>query len=277
MKTLLSPQRTRFSKSACLALLCFCLQSVDFFSQVGATSSQDENRWFQVAIGYRHALVRGPVSNSGNGLLAELRLNVAKLVKSPLPFSFVAGWGFQDRLRTTGLKTEFVRDYQSAVQSPEKNEDLISESFQQIHSNTAQAPLQPGCASGSFHDYQLYGGLALQPLPRLPIQMKASVGTLRSYQLSEEVQTKDVFAFEIRRPYAALELGWLADLQAVHFKKGNYLSFSLWLQMSNLKAMRIYSEKTGREKQVHEFTSASFQQKYKEELRCGFAVCFLFL
>jgi len=70
------------------------------------------------------------VSSSGNGVLAELRLNKGKLLKRTPSFSLLAGWGFQDRLRNAGFRPKFVKDYAQGIQADDLQRDLISESLQ---------------------------------------------------------------------------------------------------------------------------------------------------
>jgi len=73
---------------------------------------------------------------------------------------------------------------------------------------------------------------------------------------------------------AALELFWLLNLRALHFKKGPYLSCSVWSQSANLSTAKIYS---GQEIYLRSFSSSDFQDKYKWEVRSGFSLALAFL
>lgn len=255
-------------------LLLFDAEKI--FSQSGKISPNDEAHLMQLLVGYRTAFIRGPVNNSGNGLYAELRLNARKLLNKGPSFSFLTGWVLQDKLRPTGFHEDFVKDYRAALDAADMEQKYIAESYH-LFSSTAvgPSPLQPGCASNAFHDYQLYAGFSVQPFQTIPVAIKISGGNLRTSLRYEKDQGLKVFEF--RRPFAAIELSWLLNLQALNLKKGNYLSCSVWIQQSNLKKASLYGDAYSCTLPLLTFIDPQFFSKHHREIRAGFSISLAFL
>lgn len=254
------------------ALLCLHL-TVDVLSQKLSPVS--------LKIGYRQLISQGPIINSGNGLYFEPHLHLDRNFKVHPKITLFAGWGWQDRLRSTSFAQKFAGDYRAEVFS-ERNSGLsdsaiIHQSAGFINNMRGKSGLTPGCNTNSFHDYELYYGLGYEwPGPMNPV-LRVFRGALRShYQGAADGYDYEIYQF--RRNYWGFDLSVSKAFLATATKKGIRPGIGIFAMISNLRTATIYYDNGDMSRKIllRNFVSDHFSRTYAHELRSGLRVFLIF-
>lgn len=234
------------------------------------------NRYLVLNAGYRLPLNNTKIINSGHGLYLEAGLNLARFFNKRTVIGLFAGFAAQDRLWNTSFRQGFVNDYRQAIDARQglssADSAIVAGSARLFGDQHGKAPLMPGCATGSFHSYNLYCGIILRL--RVPPALKLYAGSTRSHFQGEPVIAGQSYSIlELRRAMYGAELmlqgSSLPGLQAAKWLQ--HAGLGIYYEYYDLYASTLYFDNGERQRRIalKAFTSHSFLHRYRHDEAFG--------
>jgi hypothetical protein len=237
----------------------------------------NESSLFLFTAGYKVPVNKSIILNSGYGLYFEGGINPGKYISKKIIIGLYVGWAWRDGLWSTSFNNNFASGFSSSINKEaglsSLDSSVVSVSSGLFSNTKGRSVNMPGCEMNSFHNYSLYYGLMFKlPFKYSPV-LKVYMGTTHShYQGPGNIITKekDYNIFQLRRAMYGCELIVFRGLQKSKSKSTGTLS--VYFENCNFYNSSLYFTDGNQNTNIplKKFISASFLQKYRNEVAWGF-------
>jgi hypothetical protein len=242
------------------------------------------NRLLLFTAGYRLPVTKPMIINSGQGLYVEAGINPLWFAAKKIGFGVFGGYALKDNFWNTSFNSQFVSDYDAAVNTERHystlDSALIATSRQLFAAKKTNT--QAGCGTNSFHNYSLYYGILFKVPMRAGVYVKLYTGSTRShYRGTTEITTKGNNNIQFRRKMYGGEL-MLRDPLALVFKSKRYhpslvnFGIGMYYEFIDMYTASLFFS-DGDQRAIialKQFTSSAFISKYRCEQLYGFKLSY---
>ncbi|MCE3278475.1 MAG: hypothetical protein K0S44_666 [Bacteroidetes bacterium] len=277
--------RSLFLKSSVLLLFIFFAVLT---CRADSLSKKNNVSLLNITAGYRCPMNKANILNSGHGLYFEAGINAGYFLPNKLQIVLFGGWGWKDRLWTTGFNQIFLNDINISFSDNQlsSNDSMIVNSFhEELNNNEKKTISFPSCKTNTFHNSSFYYGISFGlPFKKYHTVIKVYRGTTRSSFTGNDRSDsgKEYNLYEIRRNMNGIELslfpGFKRTLKDKFFGTPLFSHLgmvSFYYERINFSSSVLYFT-DGDQRQtikLSEFLNYSFLNKYKFENVFGVKIC----